>query len=213
MKFDLPPFNEKVPHNFFEQTILDFSSDLFKTPYLGYTIAFLLNILYIYTYCKSKSCISIIIYLFLTYLLSSIILSQLAQFTRKDKKEVKKDIKDEAISDEKLKVVFKEVHASIEYFKNFLKKTISLEDKLHTFRTLIELYLLMKVTSFLNDKIILIFVSNIIIFYAIIEEKYPYFVLKSRMAVRQVIEGVIVLILCVIPRYEEEKKENNKKLE
>ena len=213
MKFDLPPFNEKVPHNFFEQTILDFSSDLFKTPYLGYTIAFLLNILYIYTYCKSKSCISIIIYLFLTYLLSSIILSQLAQFTRKDKKEVKKDIKDEAISDEKLKALFKEVQASIEYFKNFLKKTISLEDKLHTFRTLIELYLLMKVTSFLNDKIILIFVSNIIIFYAIIEEKYPYFVLKSRMAVRQVIEGVIVLILCVIPRYEEEKKENNKKLE
>jgi len=213
MKFDLPPFNEKVPHNFFEQTILDFSSDLFKNPYLGYTLAFLLNILYIYTYCKSKSCISIIIYLFLTYLLSSIILSQLAQFTRKDKKEVKKDIKDEAISDEKLKVVFKEVHASIEYFKNFLKKTISLEDKLHTFRTLIELYLLMKVTSFLNDKIILILVSNIIIFYAIIEEKYPYFVLKSRMAVRQVIEGVIVLILCVIPRYEEEKKENNKKLE
>jgi len=216
MKFDLPPFNEKVPHNFFEQTILDFSSDLFKTPYLGYTIAFLLNILYIYTYCKSKSCISIIIYLFLTYLLSSIILSQLAQFTRKDKnekKEVKKEIKDEAISDEKLKTLFKEVHASIEYFKNFLKKTISLEDKLHTFRTLIELYLLMKVTSFLNDKIILILVSNIIIFYAIIEEKYPYFVLKSRMAVRQVIEGVIVLILCVIPRYEEEKKENNKKLE
>ena len=201
MKYNLPPFNEKVPRSFFEQTILDFSSELFKNPYLGYTVAFLINLLYIYTYYKSKSCISILIYLFMAYLLTSIILAQLAQFKLNDKKE----IKDESISEEKLKVLFKEIHGSIEYFKNFLKKTISLEDKFYTFRTLFELYLLMKITSYLNDKIILIFVSNIIIFYATIEKKYPYFVLKSRMAIRQIIEGVFVLLLCVIPRYEEEK--------
>ena len=144
----------------------------------------------------------------MAYLLTSIILAQLAQFKLKEKKNDKNEIKDESISEEKLKVLFKEIHASIEYFKNFLKKTISLEDKLHTFRTLVELYLLMKITSYLNDKIILIFISNIIIFYATIEEKYPYFVLKSRMAVKQIIEGVFVFILCVMPRYEEEKPIN-----
>ena len=202
MKYNLPPFNEKVPRGFFEQSILDFSSELFKNPYLGYALAFLINILYIYTYCKSKSCISILIYLFMAYLLTSIILAQLAHFKKSDKKE----IKDESISEEKLKVLFKETHALIEYFKNFVKKTISLEDKLYTFRTLVELYLLMKITSYLNDKIILIFVSNIIIFYATIEQKYPYFVLKSRMAIKQIIEGVFVLLLCIIPRYEEEKQ-------
>ena len=138
----------------------------------------------------------------MAYLLTSIILAQLAHFKKSDKKE----IKDESISEEKLKVLFKETHALIEYFKNFVKKTISLEDKLYTFRTLVELYLLMKITSYLNDKIILIFVSNIIIFYATIEQKYPYFVLKSRMAIKQIIEGVFVLLLCVIPRYEEEKQ-------
>ena len=207
MKYNLPPFNEKVPRNFFEQSLIDFSSDLFKNPYLGYTVAFLLNILYIYTYFKSKSCVSIIIYLFLVYLISSIIFSQLAQFK---KNEIKKEIKDEAISDETLKKLFKEFLALIEYFKKFLKRTISLEDKLYTFRTLVEFYLLMKITSFLNDKIILIFVSNIILFYAMIEEKYPYFVLKSRMAIKQIIEGVIVLILCVVPRYEEEVEKKEK---
>ena len=202
MKYNLPPFNEKVPRGFFEQSILDFSSGLFKNPYLGYALVFLINLLYIYTYCKSKSCISILIYLFMAYLLTSIILAQLAHF----KKSKKKEIKDELISEEKLKVLFKETHALIEYFKNFVKKTISLEDKLYTFRTLVELYLLMKITSYLNDKIILIFVSNIIIFYSTIEQKYPYFVLKSRMAIKQIIEGVFVLLLCVIPRYEEEKQ-------
>ena len=142
----------------------------------------------------------------MAYLLTSIILAQLAHFKKSDKKE----IKDESISEEKLKVLFKEIHASIDYFKNFLKKVISLEDKLYTLRTLVELYLLMKITSYLNDKIILILVSNIIIFYSMLEKKYPYFVLKSRMAIRQVIEGVFVLILCVIPRYEEEKPNINK---
>ena len=73
-----------------------------------------------------------------------------------------------------------------------------------------EFYLLMKITSFLNDKIILIFISNIVVFYAVIEKKFPYFVFKSRMAIKQVIEGVIVLILCLIPRYEEKEKNEKK---
>ena len=32
-------------------------------------------------------------------------------------------------------------------FKNFVKKTISLDDKIHTSRVLIELFLLMKISS------------------------------------------------------------------
>ena len=206
MKYNLPPFNEKVPRGFFEQTILDFSSGLFKNPFFGYALALLLNILYLYTYCKSKSCFSVLIYLFLAYLLSSLILAQIAQFKRCNKQE----IKDDSISEEKLKTLFKEFRASIEYFKNFIKKTISLEDKLYTFRTLFEFYLLMKITSFLNDKIILIFISNIVVFYAVIEKKFPYFVFKSRMAIKQVIEGVIVLILCLIPRYEDKEKNDKR---
>ena len=211
MKYNLPPFNEKVPRGFFEQTILDFSSGLFKNPFFGYALALLLNILYLYTYCKSKSCFSVLIYLFLAYLLSSLILAQIAQFKRCNKQE----IKDDSISEEKLKTLFKEFRASIEYFKNFIKKTISLEDKLYTFITLFEFYLLMKITSFLNDKIILIFISNICIFYSIIDKKFPYFLFKCRMSIKQIIEGIIILLICIIPRYEEKEiekqNENDKK--
>ena len=72
---------------------------------------------------------------------------------------------------------------------------------------MIEFYLLMKITAFFDDKIILLFVSNIIIFYSVLEKKFPYFVFKTRMAIKQIIEGIIVLILCAIPGYEEKSNE------
>ena len=96
-----------------------------------------------------------------------------------------------------------------------MKKTISLEDKLYTTRVFIEFYLLMKITSFLSDKFIILFISNICIFYSIIDKKFPYFLFKCRMSVKQIIEGIIVLLICIIPRYEEKEiekqNENDKK--
>ena len=82
MKYNLPPFNEKVPRGYFEQSILDFSSDLFQSPLLGFALGITVNILYIYSFYKSKSCFSIIIYLFIAYLLYSIIFSKLFQIKR-----------------------------------------------------------------------------------------------------------------------------------
>ncbi len=82
MKYNLPPFNEKVPRGYFEQSILDFSSDLFQSPLLGFALGIAVNILYIYSFYKSKSCFSIIIYLFIAYLLYSIIVSKLFKIKR-----------------------------------------------------------------------------------------------------------------------------------
>ena len=96
-----------------------------------------------------------------------------------------------------------------------MKKTISLEDKLYTTRVFIEFYLLMKITSFISDKFIILFISNICIFYSIIDKKFPYFLFKCRMSVKQIIEGIIILLICIIPRYEEKEiekqNENDKK--
>ena len=92
-----------------------------------------------------------------------------------------------------------------------MKKTISLEDKLYTTRVFIEFYLLMKITSFLSDKFIILFISNICIFYSIIDKKFPYFLFKCRMSVKQIIEGIIILLICIIPRYEEKEIEKQNK--
>ena len=82
MKYSLPPFNEVEKREFFEQKILDFSTELFRNPKLGLSLALSLNLLYIYAYFKSKCVLSIILYLFLAYLILSIALSKLFSLNR-----------------------------------------------------------------------------------------------------------------------------------
>ena len=78
MNYNLPPFNEKEKHGFFEQNILDFSKGLFQNPLFGLALGIILNIVFFYSILKSKSCFSIIIYIFIVYLIFAIILFQLA---------------------------------------------------------------------------------------------------------------------------------------
>ena len=112
-------------------------------------------------------------------------------------------VKDEPLSPEVVNQVYKELYETKLYFTNFIKKTISCEDKYYTIRVLIEIYLLMKITSFLNDKFIILLILNIVILYAPIEKNCPHFLFKCRMTFRQIIEGVIGLMDCLIPKYEE----------
>ena len=88
-----------------------------------------------------------------------------------------------------------------------MKKTISLDDKIHTSRVLIELFLLMKISSYFSDQMILLIISNICIFYSILDEKYPHFLFMFRMSIKQIIEGIIVVLICIIPNYEKKEKE------
>lgn len=82
MKYSLPPFNEKEEREFFEEKILDFSKELFRNPKLGLSFVLFLNILFIYAYFKSKSILSIILYLFFMYLLLSLALGTFFDFKR-----------------------------------------------------------------------------------------------------------------------------------
>ena len=87
--------------------------------------------------------------------------------------------------------------------KNSIKKIISFEDKLYTIRVLIEYYLLMKISFFLGDKFFLFLMINICLFYAPLEKKFPHFMFKCIISIKQTIEGILVLIECFIPKYEE----------
>ena len=75
---------------------------------------------------------------------------------------------------------------------------------MYTIRAIIEFYLLMKISSIFNDKFFLLLANNICLFYSPLDKKYPNFMLKIRMAMKQIIEGIIVFIICIIPKYEEE---------
>ena len=82
MKYSLPPFNEKPKRGFFEQKIFDFSEELFKTPILGIALLLSLNLVYLYLCVNSRSIISILFYLFLAYLIFSIVLVKILGLKR-----------------------------------------------------------------------------------------------------------------------------------
>lgn len=63
----------------------------------------------------------------------------------------------------------------------------------------------MKIFSILNDKYIIYVILNIVVLYAPLEKNFPHFLLKFRIALKQVIEGIIGILDCLIPKYEEKK--------
>ena len=65
-----------------------------------------------------------------------------------------------------------------------------------------------KIINILNEKFILLIITNIIMFYAPLENYSDHFLFKAKMAVIQTIEGIIGLISCLIPKYEEPKIKN-----
>ena len=82
---------------------------------------------------------------------------------------------------------------------------MNFEDPILTIKTLSYIYLLMKVLSWIEDRFILFVFLNIFVFYAPINKKFPNFLFVSRMSIKQVIEGAIGIVECLIPRYEEKK--------
>ncbi len=53
----------------------------------------------------------------------------------------------------------------------------------------------------IGDRIIILIILNIFIFYVPIEKRFPHFLFKSRMYIKQLVEGTFGIIECLIPRY------------
>ena len=83
-----------------------------------------------------------------------------------------------------------------------------MEDLKYSFTEMFKLFIIGKVINIINDKFILFIITNVIIFYAPIEEKTDHFLFKAKMTVKQIIEGIIGILNCFIPKYEEPKKDN-----
>ena len=82
MKYSYTSFTEKTKRGFFEQKIFDFSDEIFRTPILGIILLLTLNLLYLYIYFKSRSLISVLFFLFLAYLIFSILIVNLLGLKR-----------------------------------------------------------------------------------------------------------------------------------
>ena len=91
-------------------------------------------------------------------------------------------------------------------FDNF-QDIIYFKEPLYSLTAFIELYIFLTISKFINDRIIILIICNIIIFYDIIEKKYPKFLFKSRMYIKEIIEGILGVIIALIPKYEEDRND------
>ena len=70
----------------------------------------------------------------------------------------------------------KEVYPKFEKTTGFkLDKIISLEDPILTIKTILYLFALIKVSSWLGDKYIVLIILNVFIFYSPINKRFPHF--------------------------------------
>ena len=92
-----------------------------------------------------------------------------------------------------------------------MDKIASFDDKILTIKTIIYLFLLIKVSAWIGDKIIFSVVLNVFIFYAPINSVFPNFLFYTRMYIKQIIEGTIAILICFFPTFEKNKKPTKEK--
>ncbi len=80
-----------------------------------------------------------------------------------------------------------------------------------TIKTIIYLFLLKKVSSWLGDKIVFFIVLNVFIFYSPINKVCPNFLFFTRMYIKQIIEGTIGILICFFPTFEKSKNTTKEK--
>ena len=174
-----------------EQHFSQFSKEIFKNAIFGYIIGIYLNFVYIYNWRKNKNIFSILIILYINYLLIKIILGMLYKLEEnKEHKTYNYEIE-------------------IKRYRERFRKIIRLEDPSSTIRTFIYIYLLLLLSRLLGDKFILLLILNILIFYTPINNKFPNFIFNTIMTLKQTIEGILGILESFIPRYID-KKELNK---
>ena len=168
-----------------------FSKEIFKNAIFGYIIGIYLNFVYIYNWRKNKNIFSLLIILYINYLLIKIILGRL--FKLEENKEHKTY----------------NYESEVKKYRERFRKIISLEDPSSTIRTFVYIYSCLLLSLLLGDKFILLLILNILIFYTPINNKFPNFIFNTIMTLKQTIEGVLGILESFIPRYID-KKELNK---
>ena len=111
---------------------------------------------------------------------------------------------------EDINKLVKELYSIKKEIYSYFQKIIYLEEPFYCLTVFIELYTFWKFSAIINDKIIILIIGNIIIFYSFLEKKYPKFLFRCRMFVKEVIEGIIGFIMALIPKYENEKNIHKK---
>ena len=63
----------------------------------------------------------------------------------------------------------------------------------------VEIFLFWKITKRINIIFYVLLTGNIILFYAPLEKKFPKFLFRVRMFIKEIIEGIICVLITLLP--------------
>ena len=76
---------------------------------------------------------------------------------------------------------------------------ILFKDLIYSLTAFIEMLLFYKIFKKINYLLLCLVIGNVIIFYYPIEKKWPKFLFRCRMFIKEIIEGIICIIITLIP--------------
>lgn len=182
-----------------KEAILGISEKIWQNKLLGIIITITSNILFIYEWRKKAGFFYLCLFFLFYYLLITLILRKIV-FQEVKKIEEEKE-EDKLVKDDFALYIKKRKDTLV----NFIRDVTSWEEPSFTVVVLIEVFIFMKIFYFVGDKFICLLLLNFVIFYHPIEHKKPYFAYCLFMEAYQIIQGIVGICECLIPRYEEPK--------
>ena len=87
-----------------------------------------------------------------------------------------------------------------------IRRIIFFEDFIYSLTAFIEIFLFLKIIKRINMIFLCLIIGNTLIFYSPIEKKYPKFLFQIRMFIKEIIEGILCVIIALIPKCEKKKE-------
>ena len=87
-----------------------------------------------------------------------------------------------------------------------IRRIIFFEDLIYSLTAFIEIFLFIKIIKRINMIFLCLIIGNIFIFYSPIDKKYPKFLFRIRMFIKEIIEGILCVIITLIPKCEKKKE-------
>ena len=94
-----------------------------------------------------------------------------------------------------------------EDLKKYLNDIISLKDTSYTIQMLILLYFFSGIANLLGDRFIIFLILNVLLFYVPLDKNFPHFLFNIFIVCKQYFEGILGIIICLIPKYEDKKED------
>ena len=191
-----PPFLYSHP-SIIEEKIKSASNNLFQNKLRLIILLLIHNIYFIQAFIKNEKFSKIFKEILI---ISPVILCLFFYHTENKKEKGQKGLKE----------IFKEIKEILFAILDNIYRIIFFKEFIYSLTAFVEIFLFYNFFKRINYILFCLFIGNIFIFYSPLDKQWPKFVFRCRMFIKEIIEGIICIIITLIPICER-KKQNKEK--